>query len=89
MTVETFFASPNDTQYENIQAAERYNLFEMGIQADPIMFGDYPALVKDMVREASMAQGNSQSRLPDFTREEQELLKGEFGLGVCWLRAEF
>ncbi|XP_034249322.1 myrosinase 1-like [Thrips palmi] len=76
MTVETFFASPTDTQYENIQAAERYNLFEMGIQADPIIFGDYPALVKDMVAAASKAQGYKESRLPPLTADEQALLKG-------------
>lgn len=76
LTAETFFASPLDNKYENIAAAERYNLFELGIQFDPIIYGDYPEVVKKYVKAASLAEGRTESRLPNFTEEEKKLLKG-------------
>ncbi|KAF1323553.1 Beta-galactosidase, partial [Globisporangium splendens] len=57
----------------NAEAAERAVIFILGWSADPIYFGDYPQLMKDIVGD----------RLPKFTDEEKKLLKGSsdvFGL---------
>ncbi|KAK3933179.1 Lactase-like protein [Frankliniella fusca] len=75
MTGETFFASPVDDKSENIAAAERYNLFELGIQFDPIIYGDYPEVVKEYVLAESLAEGRKKSRLPNFTDDEKRQLK--------------
>ncbi len=55
------------------EAAERALQFFLGWFADPVYFGDYPDVMKSRLGE----------RLPEFTNEEKELLKGSsdfFGL---------
>lgn len=49
----------------NEKASERSNLFWLGWFADPIYFGDYPQVMKDILGP----------RLPAFTPEEKDLLK--------------
>jgi beta-glucosidase/6-phospho-beta-glucosidase/beta-galactosidase len=58
---------------QNLEASERSLLFLLGWYADPIYFGDYPQVMKDRAGD----------RLPKFTEEEKQLLKGSsdfFGL---------
>ncbi|GMF31970.1 unnamed protein product [Phytophthora lilii] len=58
---------------ENIAAAERSIAFHLGWFADPVYKGDYPQIMKDRLGD----------RLPKFTKEQQQLLKGSsdfFGL---------
>ena len=51
--------------------------FGFGWFANPIFgSGDYPQVMRDMVAAKSAAQGYPQSRLPEFTEEEIEYLKG-------------
>jgi beta-glucosidase len=47
-------------------AAERYQLLNLGLYADPLYFGDYPQIVRDYVG----------SKLPNFTAAEKELIRG-------------
>ena len=47
-------------------ASERCYIWHGAWYSDPIYFGDYPQIMKDQVGE----------RLPNFTEEEKELLKG-------------
>lgn len=64
---------PLTDKEEDKEAAERALLFFLGWFADPIYIGDYPQVMKDRVGE----------RLPQFTDEEKDLLKGSsdfFGL---------
>ncbi|XP_069695510.1 myrosinase 1-like [Periplaneta americana] len=73
----------NSTEYE--EACERQQQFEMGLYANPIFTdeGDYPAVVKERVAAISKAQGFTSSRLPTFTQEEIEYIRGThdfFGL---------
>ncbi|EQC24955.1 hypothetical protein SDRG_17160 [Saprolegnia diclina VS20] len=51
---------------QNVEAAERAVLFDLGWFADPIYFGDYPEAMKARLGD----------RLPRFTPEESALLKG-------------
>lgn len=55
---------------ENIEAAERRNVFWGGWFYDPIFFGNYPQLMIDLV-------GN---RLPKFTPEQQILIQGSIDI---------
>ena len=40
--------------------------------------GDYPPVMKEWVAKKSKEEGYSRSRLPSFTKEEIEMVKGEF-----------
>ncbi len=40
--------------------------------------GDYPPVMKACIAERSKEEGYSRSRLPSFTKEEIEMVKGEF-----------
>lgn len=52
----------------DVAAAERKNLFSMGWFGDPIVFGKYPDVMRQVVG----------ARLPEFTEEQSELLRGSF-----------
>jgi hypothetical protein len=40
--------------------------------------GDYPLVMKEWMAKKSKDEGYSSSRLPSFTKEEIEMVKGEF-----------
>jgi hypothetical protein len=44
--------------------------------------GDYPTVMKNWMAKKSKEEGYSRSRLPSFTKEEIEMVKGEFHLGA-------
>ncbi|XP_037301194.1 myrosinase 1-like [Manduca sexta] len=76
---------PNSDSEEDIKAAEDANMFDWGMYAHPIFFesGDYPQIVKDRIAQKSAEQGYPRSRLPEFTPEEIDYLRGTsdlFGL---------
>ena len=52
--------------------------FKLGWFANAIYgSGDYPAIMKEQVLNKSLAQGYNRSRLPEFTQQEIEYIKGE------------
>ncbi|XP_050512611.1 myrosinase 1-like [Diabrotica virgifera virgifera] len=64
-------------------AAERAIQFTFGWFANPIIKGDYPWQMKQFIARRSLAQGFSESRLPEFTAEEIKYIKGTIDyLGV-------
>ncbi|CAK1544193.1 unnamed protein product [Leptosia nina] len=68
-----------DPETENdVQAAEDTNQFEWGQYAHPIFSesGDFPPVMKSQIAAKSAEQGFTRSRLPEFTSEEIELVKG-------------
>lgn len=77
------WATPNTTSYDDIQAAERTNLFMLGIMYHPVVFGDYPPALRERVDHYSRLEGRSVSRLPQFTPEEKRLLEGAHGLVIA------
>ncbi|XP_028162180.1 myrosinase 1-like isoform X1 [Ostrinia furnacalis] len=66
-------------------ASREYLQFDSGVYAHPIFSkeGDWPSIVKEKVARKSAEQGFARSRLPDFTPEEIEYVRGTsdfFGL---------
>ncbi|XP_023723771.1 myrosinase 1-like isoform X2 [Cryptotermes secundus] len=79
------WCEPLTNSTEDIAACERYQQFNLGIYAHPIFSteGDYPAVVKERISRNSAAQGYTTSRLPTFSPEEVEYIRGTsdfFGL---------
>lgn len=59
----------------NVAAAERIMQFSLGWYANPIFNGDYPAIMKERIKERSLMEGLQTSRLPDFTQGEISYIK--------------
>ncbi|XP_047121902.1 myrosinase 1-like [Schistocerca piceifrons] len=69
---------PASNSSEDLEAVERKYQFDVGLYAHPIFSqeGDYPAVVRQRVDANSAAEGRPRSRLPTFTQEEIEYLRG-------------
>ncbi|NWX98754.1 LPH hydrolase, partial [Nothoprocta ornata] len=85
ITINSDWAEPrNPHKQEDHDAARRYLQFLAGWFAHPIFKnGDYSEVMKTRIRERSLAQGLSKSRLPEFTESEKQRIKGThdfFGL---------
>ncbi|XP_052130811.1 myrosinase 1-like [Frankliniella occidentalis] len=79
----SYAARPNSTRYEDVAAARRYNLFTLGTTFGPLVTGQYPDEVRNVVDEASRLEGRATSRLPVFTPEQSALVNGTIDfLGV-------
>lgn len=59
-------------------AAERIMQFSLGWYANPIFSenGDYPSVMKERIKERCLLEGTESSRLPEFTQEEVDYIKG-------------
>lgn len=62
----------------NKAAAERIMQFSLGWYANPIFSegGDYPLVMQERVEERSLLEGRNVSRLPGFTLDDVEYIKG-------------
>ncbi|CAG9857451.1 unnamed protein product [Phyllotreta striolata] len=79
VVIDTVWYEPdNVTEVSSVLASEFMMHFTYGLYANPIVFGDFPDVVKERVARRSAAQGFPRSRLPVFTEEEQRLVKGTF-----------
>ncbi|XP_053554228.1 lactase/phlorizin hydrolase-like [Bombina bombina] len=80
ITINSDWAEPiNPYKQEDADAVERYMTFFAGWFADPIFKnGDYNEIMKTNIRERSLAQGLSKSRLPEFTESEKMRIKGTY-----------
>ncbi|KAE8737238.1 glycoside hydrolase-like, partial [Frankliniella occidentalis] len=68
----TFFSRPNSTEWDDILASDRSNMFDVGLLLHPLVFGDYPAVVKETLK---LAHGD-EPYLSEFTDEQKEMLRG-------------
>ncbi|NWS83668.1 LPH hydrolase, partial [Toxostoma redivivum] len=80
ITINSDWAEPrNPHSQEDIEAARRFMQFLLGWFAHPIFKnGDYNEVMKRRIRERSLAQGLSESRLPEFTESEKQRIKGTY-----------
>jgi len=60
------------------KAVERAYLFDFGWLANPIVYGDYPQALKDIIAKNSASQNFSTSRLPSFSLTEKAILRGSY-----------
>ncbi|KAE9548013.1 hypothetical protein FO519_008774 [Halicephalobus sp. NKZ332] len=67
---------PATNSEEDEIAARNQKEFFVGLYTNPVIYGDYPDIVKERVWKISKEQGRVTSRLPEFTKEEMEDLKG-------------
>ncbi|KAM4697905.1 lactase/phlorizin hydrolase [Rhinophrynus dorsalis] len=80
ITINSDWAEPrNPYKQEDVEAARRYLMFYGGWFANPIFKnGDYNEVMKTRIRERSLAQGLSKSRLPEFTESEKKRINGTY-----------
>ncbi|XP_055070656.2 lactase/phlorizin hydrolase [Misgurnus anguillicaudatus] len=77
ITINSDWAEPrNPYKQEDVDAAIRVIQFQLGWFAHPVFNGDYSDLMKNIIRERSLAAGLPKSRLPEFTPEEIARIKG-------------
>ena len=78
ITLDTDWKEPKTNSEEDILASERAEQFKMGWFAHPIFkTGDYPPMMKERVLAKSIQQGLPKSRLPEFTAQEKDEIKGK------------
>ncbi|XP_056630380.1 myrosinase 1-like [Diorhabda sublineata] len=83
ITIDSMWMEPETDSEQDKIAAERKIQFTFGWFANPIINGDYPSVMKEYIAKRSMIQGFTQSRLPEFSVEEIEYIKGTIDyLGV-------
>ncbi|ELU13710.1 hypothetical protein CAPTEDRAFT_98427 [Capitella teleta] len=84
ITLDSEWKEPYSDDPEDIEAAERAIQFCLGWFANPIFgSGGYPTVMKEKILEKSLEQGYEESRLPEFTEEEENRIHGTsdfFGL---------
>ncbi|CAB3236893.1 unnamed protein product [Arctia plantaginis] len=86
ITLDAFWSDPKDpNKAEDIEAAHWYLKMHLDMYAHPIYSdtGDYPDFVRERINNMSLQQNYSRSRLPYFTDEEIDALRGSsdfFGL---------
>lgn len=77
--MSTDWKEPKTGSQADKDASERKMQFDLGVYAHPIYVnGDYPEIMKTKVAEKSRLQNLSKSRLPVFTEEEKQMIKGEY-----------
>lgn len=52
--------------------------FQYGWYGHPIVYGDYPEIMKTKIAHRSKLQGFTRSRLPSFNIHEKNMLKGSY-----------
>ncbi|KAF7284221.1 hypothetical protein GWI33_022373 [Rhynchophorus ferrugineus] len=78
LVMDTSWYEPASDDPKDIEAAQRKNLFNYGWFAHPVVYGDYPEVMRERIAERSRLQNLSESRLPSFTEEEKAELKGSY-----------
>ncbi|BES89246.1 glycoside hydrolases [Nesidiocoris tenuis] len=70
------YCAPASDSVEDIEAAERCYQFTFGWFIHPVLKGDYHPLLRSIIDENSQWEGRKTSRLPYFSQQEIDQLKG-------------
>ncbi|KAG5870109.1 hypothetical protein JTB14_021426 [Gonioctena quinquepunctata] len=76
ITLNSNWFEPNSNSTEDLEASETSLQFSYGWFAHPVVHGDWPKIMKNKIAARSEKQGYRKSRLPNFTKEEVEYMKG-------------
>lgn len=76
IVIDCGWYEPSTNKTEDVEAAERVLQFSYGWYANPIVYGNYPEVMIDRIAQRSKKEGYLKSRLPEFTKEEIEYIKG-------------
>ncbi|KAF2903159.1 hypothetical protein ILUMI_03029 [Ignelater luminosus] len=78
LPIDCQWNEPETNSTEDINTAERALQFQCGFYGQPIFSkkGDYPQVVKDLIANRSKIEGFFRTRLPLFTPEEVNYIKG-------------
>ncbi|CAL9086284.1 unnamed protein product [Musa acuminata var. zebrina] len=68
ITLVSMWFEPYSMSHQDVEAANRAIDFMLGWYMDPLVYGDYPFIMRALVKE----------RLPYFTNEEAEMIKGSY-----------
>lgn len=78
IVIDSFWFEPASDSKEDEEAAEIRRQFSFGWFAHPIFIGNYPQVMIDRVDERSKKEGFPRSRLPKFSKEEVEFIRGTY-----------
>ncbi|KAH1007374.1 hypothetical protein HUJ04_004617 [Dendroctonus ponderosae] len=78
IVIDSSWMEPITDTEKNVEAVQRMFDFSVGLYAHPIYVGNWPERVINIVDARSTLEGYSSSRLPPFTDEEIEYIKGTF-----------
>ncbi|KAL5815000.1 hypothetical protein ACOSQ3_025799 [Xanthoceras sorbifolium] len=74
------YYEPYSEESDDKAAAKRAMDFEIGWFVEPLVYGDYPRIMREIVK----------NRLPTFTAEEKKLIKGSFNfIGINYYTARY
>ncbi|KAJ8936643.1 hypothetical protein NQ314_012259, partial [Rhamnusium bicolor] len=76
IAIDLEWSEPASEAEADAKAAERRNSFEFGLYANPIYLGNWPQIVIDRVGSRSANENITKSRLPTFTPEEINNIRG-------------
>ncbi|XP_044265972.1 myrosinase 1-like [Tribolium madens] len=78
IVLNTDWFEPASSDSKDLEASERKLQFQFGWFAHPIVYGNYPQVMIDRIEERSIKEGFKESRLPKFTDNEIEDIKGTY-----------
>ena len=91
ITLNIHWAEPEDPENQtHVEASETIIQFALGWFAQPIFVdGKYPAVMREKIDAKSEAQGYPNSRLPEFTVDEEKMIKNSSDfLGINFYTSE-
>ena len=76
ITISSRFVYPHANARNGDELVERAMQFQIGWVAQPLYKGNYPQVMVDRIANNSRSEGHPRSRLPAFTQEWSDLLRG-------------
>lgn len=78
LAISVVWGIPKTSSAEDQEATDRFIGFQLDWFAHPIFskFGNYPPIMRERIANLSLDEGLRHSRLPEFTKEDIQLIQG-------------